>query len=576
MKADGTYDIVIIGGGVVGCAIARELSRWQVSVLVLEADDDVGQGATKGNSGIVHAGYDDKPGSVRAKFCWPGNQMFPKLDEELHFGYFKNGSLVVARSEEDEETLQRLLDQGEQNGVQNLKIVRGEELRELEPELTDDARAALHAPDAGIVIPYEFAIALAENAADNGVEFRIRRRVTAIEREGGTGGFTIKVDHADIVPPPPLHPPTHLGFVLLGLAVLPFVAPIDPWICFLLALAVLFFGFVYHHKKKTAHHHQHFKKHQEPVSMEETVRAKFIVNAAGGASDKIAQMVGDNSFKVKPRYGEYLLADKNEGQHVRRTLFPAPGPKGKGVLAQRTLWGNACYGPTARDYDEAIPTKEETISHILGKCRELVPSIDSSKIFHSFTGARAKTSRGDWIIEEASRVPGFIHAAGIDSPGLAGSPAIALEVVDLLRKAGCSELKVPNPLFDPQRPPIVAPKNGWKNLKLQKNLDRAFECKNPKENVVCKCEKVTEAEIVEAIRRSLPVDNTQAIRRRTRAGMGDCQGRPDNYDCEARVKVILERELGRGAHVGTRPWPASSILPRRCLTEEDKNKLGKM
>lgn len=525
-------------------------------------------GATKGNSGIVHAGYDDKPGSVRAKFCWPGNQMFTKLDEELHFGFFKNGSMVVARSEEEEETLETLMKQGETNGVKNLRIVRGEELKKMEPALTDDARAALYSPDAGIVIPYEFAIALAENAADNGVEFRIRRKVTAIDVLDN-GGFQLHVDHTDMVAPE-VKPPTHLGIVILILAVLPLVLPVDPWICFGIALVVLVFGFAHHHHKSNQRRTHH------PVSKTETIRTRFVVNAAGGGSDKVAQMVGDGSFTIKPRYGEYLLADKAEGQNVRHTLFPAPGPKGKGVLAQRTLWGNACYGPTARDYHEPVPTSNETISYLLTKCRELVPTLDSSKVFHSFTGARAKSTRGDWIIEEASGVPGFIHAAGIDSPGLAGSPAIALEVIELLKKAGCEQLTQPNTLFNPERPPIVHVKNGWKNLKLQRNLDRAFECKDPKENVVCKCEKVTEAEIVEAIRRSLPVDNTQAIRRRTRAGMGDCQGRPDNYDCEARVKIILERELGKHHDIGTRSWPASSILPRRWLTDEDKKNLKEM
>eukprot|EP01127_Copromyxa_protea_P020862 TRINITY_DN702_c0_g1_i2.p1 TRINITY_DN702_c0_g1~~TRINITY_DN702_c0_g1_i2.p1 ORF type:complete len:500 (-),score=121.70 TRINITY_DN702_c0_g1_i2:61-1560(-) len=499
--------------------------------------------------------------------------MFPQLDKDLHFGYYKNGSLVVARGPEDELTLEKLIKQGEENGVKRLKIVRGEELRALEPTLTEEATAALHSPDAGIVIPYEFAIALAENAADNGVEFRIRRRVTGIERLDN--GFELHVDYTDVIVPPAPPAPTHLGAIILVLAVLPFVAPVDQWICFGLALAVTFFGFVYHRHRVTKHHQAH-KHHQTPTTRVEKIKTRFVVNAAGGASDKIAQLVGDNSFTVKPRYGEYLLADKNEGKSLRHTLFPAPGPKGKGVLVQRTLWGNACYGPTARDYDEPVPTHDETTSYLLTKCRELIPTLDASKVFHSFTGARSKTSRGDWIIEEAPGVPGFINLAGIDSPGLAGSPAIALEAVSLLRKAGCDELNKKNPLFNPKRAPIVVPKNGWKNLKAQKDLSRAFECKDPKQNVICKCEKVTEAEVVEAIRRSLPVDNTQAIRRRTRAGMGDCQGRPDNYDCEQRVKQILERELGGTQSIGMRSWPASSILPRRWLTEEDKQKLKKM
>lgn len=173
-KADGSYDVVIIGAGCIGGAIARELSKYTSSVLVLEAADDVTQGATKGNSGIVHAGFDDKPGSVRAKFCWPGNQMFPKLDEELHFGYQKNGSLVLARGPEEEKVLDELMDRGAQNGVKNLKILNRAEVIAMEPYINEEVTAALYAPDAGNLIPYEYAIALCENAVDNGVELRIR------------------------------------------------------------------------------------------------------------------------------------------------------------------------------------------------------------------------------------------------------------------------------------------------------------------------------------------------------------------------------------------------------------------
>jgi glycerol-3-phosphate dehydrogenase len=174
MKSDGTYDVVVIGAGCIGGAIARELSKFHASVLVLEAADDVTQGATKGNSGIVHAGFDDKPGSVRAKFCWPGNQMFPQLDKELNFGYQKNGSLVLARGPEEEKVLEELLDRGKQNGVKRLKILNRKEVLAMEPYVNDEVTAALYAPDAGNLIPYEYAIALCENAVDNGVELRIR------------------------------------------------------------------------------------------------------------------------------------------------------------------------------------------------------------------------------------------------------------------------------------------------------------------------------------------------------------------------------------------------------------------
>merc|ERR1712232_1230233 len=274
-------------------------------------------------------------------------------------------------------------------------------------------------------------------------------------------------------------------------------------------------------------------------------------------------------FKIKPRLGEYLLLHKNQGDKTKNIIFPTPDPiKGKGVLVQKTLWGNLILGPTARDtYDEATITEslDDIMTFILKKCRELVPSFDASGTIHSFSGARAKSSRGGRII----------NCAGIDSPGLAGSPAIAVYVVELLEKAGMIFQK--DPSFNPLRAPIIIPKDG-RNLKYSKT-EANSKGADPKKNVVCKCEKVTEAEIVDAIRRSLPIDSTQAVRKRTRAGMGHCQGDVENYDCETRVANIIARETGLPiAAVGRRPWPATSMLPGRWLTDAQKaaiEQLGK-
>jgi glycerol-3-phosphate dehydrogenase len=195
-KADGTYDVAIIGAGCIGAAVARELSKTMASVVLLEGADDVCQGATKGNSGIVHAGYDDKPGSTRARLCWKGNQMFPALDEDLHFGYQLTGSLVVARGAKEEEHLQELYQRGQTNGVKNLRIVGTEELRQMEPTLDEECTAALLSPDAGTLIPYEYTIALAENAADNGVEVRTRRMTKGITRNA-EGLLEVSMDHGE-------------------------------------------------------------------------------------------------------------------------------------------------------------------------------------------------------------------------------------------------------------------------------------------------------------------------------------------------------------------------------------------
>jgi len=313
---------------------------------------------------------------------------------------------------------------------------------------------------------------------------------------------------------------------------------------------------------------------------EEVIRAKHVINCAGSASDRIAGMIGDTSFKIKPRLGDYLLMNRNQGHLAKQTLFPCPDPVlGKGVLVQTTLWGNLILGPTARDMHkpEARDMTGGDVQHyILSKCQDLVPSFDAAETIHAFCGARAKSDRGDWIIENSAVDGKMIHVAGIDSPGLAGSPAIALEVVRLLEESGCILLK--DPMFNPQRAPIITPKpGGMRGLKLGpvgKNDSNGLDEAQMAANVICKCEKVTELEVVRAVRRSLPIDSTQAIRKRTRAGMGHCQGDPDNYNCEARVKAIIARETGMPiSHVGGRPWPATSTLSQRWPDETEKKEL---
>ena len=247
---------------------------------------------------------------------------------------------------------------------------------------------------------------------------------------------------------------------------------------------------------------------------------------------------------------------------------------------QTTLWGNLILGPTARDVNnpEARDMSDATVQeYILSKCKQLCPYFDPKEVFHAFCGARSKSSRGDWIIEASQKDGHFIHCAGIDSPGLAGSPAIALEIVRLLREAG---LDTPaNPTFNPNRAPIITPKAGMKGLKMGpigKNDSDGIDEAKMASNVVCKCEKVTELEVVRALRRSLPIDSTQGIRKRTRAGMGHCQAEKDNYNCECRVKAIIARENNVSVdEVGGRPWPATSTLPQRWIDDDERATLEK-
>ena len=248
------------------------------------------------------------------------------------------------------------------------------------------------------------------------------------------------------------------------------------------------------------------------------------------------------------------------------------------MLVQTTLWGNLILGPTARDMYKAEArdmTPEAIQGFILSKCKELVPSFDAKEVIHAFAGARAKSTQGDWIIEPSLKNPKFIHVAGIDSPGLAGSPAIALEVVRILKEAGLQPKM--NQSFNPNRAPIISPKMGMKGLKMGpvgKNDSDGSNTSQMAANVICKCEKVTELEVVRAMRRSLPIDSSQGIRKRTRAGMGHCQGDPDNYNCEGRVRAIIARENGVPVEqVGGRPWPATSTLSQRWIDDKEKQAL---
>jgi len=264
---------------------------------------------------------------------------------------------------------------------------------------------------------------------------------------------------------------------------------------------------------------------------------------------------------------------------AKHTLFPTPDPVlGKGVLVQTTLWGNLILGPTARDMykPEARDMSNASVQeYILSKCKNLVPSFDPKETIHAFAGARAKSDRGDWIIEPSQKNPHFFNVAGIDSPGLAGAPSIALTVCEMLKKAGCEMKK--DPTFKKDRAPIITPKNGMKGLKMGpvgKNDSDGSNMEQMAANVVCKCEKVTELEIVRAMRRSLPIDSSQAIRKRTRAGMGHCQGDAENFNCEARVRAIIARENGVAiSQVGGRPWPATSTLSQRWIDDKEKEEL---
>ncbi len=451
------YDVVIIGAGVVGGMIARTLSKYKLKICILEKENDVAMGATKANSAIVHAGFDAEPGSLKAKFNVRGSELMPKVTEELGVKYKNNGSLVIGFNQEDCRTIEELYERGNKNGVKDLKIIDKKELKELEPNISDNAICALYAPTGAIVCPYELTIAAIGNAMDNGAELKLNFRVISIERRKNE--YTIK-------------------------------------------------------------------------SEKESVRAHFIVNAAGLYSDKIAEMVGDNSFEVHPRRGEYILLDKECGNLVSHTIFRTPSKMGKGILISPTVDGNLLTGPTSVDMEdkEDKNTTPQGFAKIIGEAIENVKSVPFNKTITSFCGLRAVGSTGDFIINSPEH--GFINAAGIESPGLSASPAIAEYIADILKVQGLELNEKAD--FNPVRKSMHAFKEASieeKNEIIKNNPEFG--------RIVCRCETVTEGEILEAIRINPKARDLDGVKRRTRAQMGRCQG----GFCGPYITELLAKEM---------------------------------
>lgn len=453
------YDIAIIGAGITGMAIARELSRYDLRICVLEKEVDIAMGTTKANSAIVHAGFDAKPGTLKAMLNAPANRMFDQLSKDLDFHFRRNGSLVLCFDEKDIPHLEQLMQQGMQNGVPDLVILDKAAVLEMEPNLKEDIVAALYAPTGGIVCPYEMAIGLAENAFENGVEFYFENKVLDIKKSNTS--YTIVTD-------------------------------------------------------------------------KNTYESKLVVNAAGVHSDEINNLVSSNKLSIIPRRGEYCIFDKEVGSYVDKTIFQLPTKLGKGVLVTPTVDGNLLIGPNAVDIDDKddLTTTQSGLDEILSKASLSIKKMPSHAIIASFTGLRARTENDDFIIGEAPDAPGFINAAGIESPGLTSAPCIAIMVKDIIVER-----------LNPQEKASFNPiRKGIPHFLLMSNSERkALIEQNPAYGkIVCRCETVSEAEILSAIHRPLGATTLDGIKRRTRAGSGRCQA----GFCMTRVLDILSRELG--------------------------------
>ena len=475
-------DVLIIGAGVIGSAVARELSRYKGDFLLVERDADVCSGTSKANSGIVHGGYDAKPGSLKATLNVAGNKAMKALSQELDFPFKQIGSLVVATSTEDIPKLEALLEQGKANGVENLQVITDiDQLRSMEPNLNDQVVAALHCADAGIVCPFSLNVALAENAVTNGVKLQLNTEVVDIK-------------------------------------------PVD------------------------GHYEVTLKNHVSGQC--EKVVAKSVVNCSGVYGDVIHNMVSADKMTIVPRKGEYHLLDNRVGDHVNHTVFMLPNKWGKGVLVSPTVAGNLIVGPTADDIEdkEGVDVTADALATIREKSAMSVKNVPFHMTITTFAGLRAHHSQGDFIIEEVSDAPRFFDCVGIESPGLSSCYPIGQMMSKMVAKSLNLE---ENKDFNGSRKAIKA--------LHEMTLDEVNKAvaENPSYGkIVCRCQSVTEAEIVEAIHRPIPALTVDGIKRRVHASFGRCQG----GFCLPKIMEIISRETGLTQEEITKKGPGSNIL----------------
>lgn len=469
------YDVAVVGAGVVGALISRELSKYDIRVALLEKCNDVAMGTTKANSAIVHGGFDAANGTLKAKLNVRGTELMPKLCADMAVPYRNNGSLVLAFSEEEMEHVRTLYERGVKNGVPKLSVLDKAQVKALEPHISDEVVGALLSETAGIVCPYELTIAATEVAVTNGVEFI---RNCAVE--------AIKV--------------TADGFLL--------------------------------------------------ATTQGEIPAKYVVNAAGIHTDDIARMIGDDSISLVARKGEYYLLDKSFGFMADHTIFQCPNKMGKGVLVTPTVDGNLLIGPSALDVEdkEDVDTTPQGLEFIVEKAKKSVPTLNIRGAITSFAGMRAHPVTDDFIIGFSAKNDCFLNVAGIESPGLSAAPAIAEMVAGLLKeKADWQEKK----------DCVLTRKAPVRFRHMTKSEREALIAKNKAYGrIICRCETITEGEILDAIHAPAGARDVDGVKRRTRAGMGRCQG----GFCGSKVVEILSRELNMPMNEITKFGGNSKIL----------------
>ena len=477
------YDVAVIGAGVCGAMITREMSKLDLKVVLLEKYNDVAMGTSKANSAIVHAGFDATPGSLKAQLNVQGASLMAYYCNKLHVPYKNIGSLVVAYNWDDMKTLDELFERGFANGVPNMEIISQERLRTMEPYISEEAVGALWAPTAGIVSPYELTIACTENAVLNGAR---------VKRNSGVFDIEFKDD---------------LFFLSTASGV---------------------------------------------------VKAKYVINCAGVFADQIAKMIGDTSFRIIPRKGEYYLLDKTEKKMVNHVLFHCPSKMGKGILVTPTVHGNVLMGPTAIDLDFDskldLDTTIEGLNIVKEDVKTVIPTLSTRNCITSFAGLRAHidTQEADFLIAPSKANGHFINVAGIESPGLTAAPAIARYVANIFKEIAPQYQR--KEVFRTDRPaPVRVNEMSDEERKALVAKDKRYG------RIICRCEGITEGEIVDAIKAPCGARDVDGVKRRTRAGMGRCQG----GFCGSKVVEILARELGEEMNKITKFGNGSKILYNR-------------
>lgn len=458
------FDVAIIGAGIIGSCAAMELAKYNIRVAIIEKDTDVANATTKANSGIIHAGYDPKHGTFMAKYNVLGCEMAKEICERLDVPYKQIGSLVLAFDDADISNITTLYRRGIENGVPDMELLTPNQVAEIEPNIQKTVKGALLAKSTGVVSPFEYGVAVCENAVANGAKLFLETEVTSIEKNDDTGNFVIKTNSK-----------------------------------------------------------------ANPI-----IDAKYIINAAGVWSDKVHEMIGESEFKIKPVKGEYFLMDKSQGNLVNHVIFQCPDIKGKGVLVSPTSHGNLIVGPDAADIDEKddVSITKNALDYVKEAAAKTTDKIDYRQSIRNFAGVRATSDQSDFIIGFSKTVPKFLNLAGIKSPGLTCAPAIALDVVQMLKDDGL-EMELKDDLITTRKRVRFVDRSAEERKKLVEE--------NPLYGrVICRCETVTEGEIIDELRRPIVPTTIDAIKRRCNAGMGRCQG----GFCSPRVTEIISRELG--------------------------------